>query len=446
MILTPTPTPSIDALLYHAEKEGILPITSVCNMNCVFCSNKYNPKGCEVLSIPPRSLREIEETILWLGSTRGPIVIGESVTRINEGEPLTHPEFLEIIKVVRRAYPYRTISVTTNATLLTEDLIEEISEIGNVEFVVSLNTVGYRKEVMGDIEPEKTLRNVALLGSKIPFEGSIVALPFLTGWQDITETAVFLKESGATTIRLLAPGFSKFHPLSSKVSATLWDDLFALSIELTRKMKTPVLFEPPRLKDLVPEVMDVLPRSPARKAGLRSQDVITMVRGDEVFSRTHAFTTLRELENPKLTYERDGVFYDTVLYKEKYVPPGLIMYDDLAPEDWFEWERKARVRRRKALILTSRLAKPLIESALVKRGLSARVEAVPSLFFGGNIQAAGLLTVRDFLSVYEDVASSGFVPDVITLPKRAFDPWGRDLEGVRYKEIEMITGRPVVLG
>ena len=445
MILTPTPSPSIDALLYHAQKEGILPITSVCNMNCVFCSNKYNPQGCEVLSIPPRSLEEIKETIPWLGGTRGPIVIGESVTRINEGEPLTHPEFLEIVEAVRKAYPERTISVTTNATLFTEELIERISQIGEVEFVVSLNTVGYRRDLMGDTDPQRTLKNVSILGSKIPFEGSIVALPFITGWDDISETTMFLKESGATTTRLLAPGFSRFHPLSSKVSPSMWDDLYHLSIELTRKTKSPVLFEPPRLKDLTPEVIDVLPRSPAKKAGIRPKDVITRVQGDEMFSRTNAFETTRYLENPRLTYERDGVSYDTVLYKEKYDPPGLIMYDDLDAEDWFEWERKSGVRRKKVLILTSSFAKPLIESALLKRGLHARIEAVPSIFFGGNIQAAGLLTVRDFLAVYEDVASSGFLPDVITLPKRAFDPWGRDLECVRYKELEMITGRPVVL-
>ena len=194
------------------------------------------------------------------------------------------------------------------------------------------------------------------------------------------------------------------------------------------------------------QVVDVLPRSPAKRAGIRPGDVIAYERGREIFSSSHAFKIMRDLENPRITYERDGVFYDTVIYKEQFTSPGVIMYDDLDPEDWFDWERKSGVRRRKMLILTSVFAKPLIESALEKRGLTAEVKAVRSLFFGGNIEAAGLLTVRDFLGSFEEVVSSGFEPGVVTLPKRAFDPWGRDLEGVRYKDFEVLTGCRVVLG
>ena len=446
-VLEPTPPPSIEVLLYHAENEGILPITSVCNMGCIFCSNKYNPEGCEVFNIEPRPLKHIEETILWLGSTRSPVIIGESVTRINEGEPLTHPDFLEILKLVRGTYPERSIRVTTNASLFTETLIDEVREMGNVEFLISLNTVGYRKELMGDMNPERTLNNVRTLGqSNITFEGSIVALPFITGWNDVEDTAKFLKDCGATCIRLLAPGFSKLHPLSSKVPIDLRDELLDFGLRLRKELKIPVLVEPPYLKDLTPVVVDVLPRSPAKRAGIRPGDVIAYERGREIFSSSHAFKIMRDLENPRITYERDGVFYDTVIYKEQLTSPGVIMYDDLDPEDWFDWERKSGVRRRKMLILTSVFAKPLIESALEKRGLTAEVKAVRSLFFGGNIEAAGLLTVRDFLGSFEEVVSSGFEPGVVTLPKRAFDPWGRDLEGVRYKDFEVLTGCRVVLG
>ena len=59
------------------------------------------------------------------------------------------------------------------------------------------------------------------------------------------------------------------------------------------------------------------------------------------------------------------------------------------------------------LILTSAFAKPLIESALEKRGLTAEVKAVRSLFFGGNIEAAGLLTVRDFWVVLKKLFRQG---------------------------------------
>lgn len=442
---TITPSPSIEALLYHAQKEGILPITSRCNMGCIFCSNAYNPPGCEIFNIPPRSPEEIEDTILWLGASRGPVVIGESVTRINEGEPLTHPEFAEILKLVRKYYPHKPIKVTTNCSLLDRELIALLSDL-EVELLVSLNTVGHRERVMRDPEPERTLKNVSALGGKVSFEGSIVALPFITGWEDIRETGRFLKESGAKLIRLLSPGFSSRHPLASYLIPGIWTQIREFSKELARELKIPILSEPPEIRDLSARVEEVLPGSPAKRAHLRSGDVILRVAGLEVFSRKEAFELARDRENPKISYERDGVLYDTTLTKEKYESPGFIMYEDLDPEEWFSWERKSGIRRgRNVLILTSSLAKPVIEKALEARGLSARVEEVPSLFFGGNIQAGGLLTVRDFVERYREVTSDGFRPEVVTLPARAFDPWGRDLRGEHYKAFMEETGCPVII-
>lgn len=445
MTLSTTPSPSIEALLYHAQMQGVLPITSCCNMRCIFCSNTYNPKGCEIFTISPRPLRQIEDTILWLGGSRGPIIIGESVTRINEGEPLTHPDFLEILRLVRKHYPERPIQVTTNASLLTEDLINQIAEI-DVGLMVSLNTVGYREKLMGDHDPEITLSNVKYLGGKVSFEGSIVALPFITGWEDIENTAKFLKDAGAWSIRVLAPGFSRAHPLAGQTTSGTWNEIRSLSNDLSKRLKIPVMFEPPAVTCITPVVEHVLPRTPAQRAGIRPQDVITTVLGRQIFSRTEAFELIRDNENPKLSYTRQGASYDTVIYKPKFRPSGLVMYDDLSSRDWFEWERKSRVKRRQVLILTSSLAKQMIEDALQKRGLVARVEAVPSVFFGGNIKAGGLLTVRDFVAKYQEIEASGFSPDVVTLPKRAFDPWGRDLSGISYRSFEEVTGKYVILG
>jgi NifB/MoaA-like Fe-S oxidoreductase len=444
MLLERTPPPSMEAMLYHAQMQGILPLTSRCNMQCVFCSNAYNPETCEVFTIPPRSLAEIEDTILWLTGSRGPIVIGESVTRINEGEPLTHPEFPDILKLLRKHYPDRIIRVTTNGSLLTPELIKRLSEF-DVELMVSLNTVGYREQVMGDKQPETTLRNVEALGGKVRFEGSIIALPFITGWEDIRDTARFLRDSGAWSIRILAPGFSRYHPLSEYAASFDLDEARGAGQELQKDLKIPVLFEPPGITSVTPVVEYVLPRSPARRAGLRSGDVITQVLKRYVMSRTEAFELIRDHEKPRVVCDRQGVLYETVINKHRFQPSGLVMYDDLDPDAWFKWELESRVKRRRVLVLTSGPAKPVIEDALEVRGLNAKVEAVPSVFFGGNIDAAGLLTVRDFIAKYSEITAGSYEPEIVTLPKRAFDPWGRDLEGVSYRSFEQMSGKPVVL-
>ncbi len=445
MHLEPTPAPSIEALLYNALMQGILPLTSQCNMKCNFCSNACNPKTCEVFVIPPRPLEEIEAQILWLVGSKGPIVIGESVTRINEGEPLTHPQFLEIIRLVHKQYPDRSIKITTNASLLTKDLIDDMAKL-NVELMVSLNTINFREKVMGDTQSNLTLRNVENLGGRIKFEGSIVALPFITGWQDIEDTSSFLKESGAWSVRILSPGFSKLHPFADQVDADLLNQLKKLSTELTKKLKIPVLFEPSGITSVRPVVEYVLPGSPARRAGLRAEDVITEVSKRPVISRTEAFELIRDGERPRVSYDRHGVAYETIIKKRQFESSGLVMYDDLDTRAWYEWELKSRVKRRRVLIMTSAPAKPIIEDMLRQRNLNAKVKAVPSIFFGGNIEVAGLLTVRDFIFAYENSDLRDFDPDFVTLPQRSFDPWGRDLEGISYKTFEEGIGKPIVLG
>jgi hypothetical protein len=442
--LVKSDTPSIEALLYEAQKRGILPITSECTASCAFCSNKYNPPSCEVLNIGRRSLEEIKETLPWLQAAPGPIVIGESVTRINEGEPLCHPDFLEIVRLVRETYPGRAIKVTTNGMLLTPEVVSYLSEAG-VTLTVSLNSVSKRDLIMGDRDPEKTLAAIASLKGNVEFDGSIVALPFLTGPLDIRESVRFLKESGATTVRLLLPGFSGRHPLYKAMPKDTWKEVRDMAAELAARVKIPVLADPPELNDLDARVEYVLPNSPAAKAGIRAGDLIVKVSGKDVFSRKDAFQRAYERENPVVTVFREGLI-EYRLPKKRASSPGFIMYEDLDARDYLNWERVSGVAKgRDVLVLTSKPAKKLLEAALRRRGLEARTVAVRSYFFGGNIGVAGLLTVRDFLAAYRRAARKSGEPYLVTLPARAFDPWGRDLEGVHYRVFSQETGVPVIL-
>lgn len=443
-MVAPKDTPSIEALLYQAESKGILPITSECGMSCAFCSNRYNPPTTEVFTIGRRSLAEIKETLSWLQAAGGQITIGESVTRINEGEPLTHPEFLDIVRAVRSAYPDRTIKVTTNGALLTPAIADTLGEMG-VELTLSLNTVSKRKELMGDRDPEKTLANIAALRGKVKFDGSIVALPFVTGFDDMEDSIKFLRDAGATTVRLLLPGFSSRHPMFKAMPDDTWDEVRRFSLAAGRSLKIPVLVDPPELSDLDARVEYVLPRSPAAEAGIKAGDLIVEVAGKEVFSRKDAFQTAFLRENPVITVRREGLI-EFRLRKGRLSSPGFVVYDDLDREEYLSWERTCGIAKgRDVLVLTSSLAKPLIQAALKERGLDARVVTVRSTFFGGNILAGGLLTVGDFLSAFKKANRGKEAPYAVTLPARAFDPWGRDLEGIHVRTFTQETGVPVIL-
>jgi organic radical activating enzyme len=440
-----TGAPSIEALIYQTQKQGILPLSSVCGASCIFCSNKYNPPTCETLLIPPRSLKDIKETLAFLEASSGAIVIGESVTRISEGEPLSHPQFLEVIRMVRRSIPKRPIKVTTNGMLLTDELIDALAEL-DVSLTVSLNTLSKRKEIMGDTDDKRTIRAVSRLRGRLSFEGSIVALPFLTGWEDLGDTVNFLLSSGAEGVRVMAPSFSKFHPLFEKMPSDTWNKLRQFITKNFSRSKYPVIVEPQSLDDLEPRIEHVLPNTPAANAGLKKGEVIVKVQGKPVFSRKDAFTMAWEFASPEISVFRDGGIVDVRVVKERRSPPGFVIFDDLDKDQWMDWEVRSGVRRgRDVLVLTSSMAKPIIEAALRNRNLEAKVVAVRSLFFGGNIQASGLLTIRDYLEAYRLETNNGYDPALVTLPARSFDPWGRDLEGVHWKYFVEETGKPVVL-
>ena len=177
-----------------------------------FCSHLQNPPGLRVYSLPQLGKEEILALAEFLDPGQR-IVIGESVTRINEGEPFLHPEFLGILTGLRRLFPTTSIQITTNGMALTPAAISFLASLGRVRLVVSLNSATPlgRRKLMGDNDPAAVLRAVASLGDRgIPFDGSIVAMPHLVGWEDLRQTIAFLARWGAETIRIFLPGYTRY--------------------------------------------------------------------------------------------------------------------------------------------------------------------------------------------------------------------------------------------
>ncbi|MBE3519508.1 MAG: DUF512 domain-containing protein [Firmicutes bacterium] len=441
------PPPHIEALLYQAEKNGILPLTSRCNLACAFCSAAGNPPGLETFSIPPRTMEDIQEHLVYLGESRGPITIGESVTRVTEGEPLTHEGLPAILRLLRESFPQREIRLTTNGTLLTGELSRLFREL-DVTVLLSLNTADprLRSEWMKDPDPLNTLKQVETMAAAgVAFEGSVVALPGLFGMEDIEKTISYLAELGARSVRVLLPGFSRYHPLWQADIMAAWGEIRNLARAMTVKTGIPVLADPPELTGLEARVEGCLKGSPAQKAGLRAGDVILRVNKTTVFSRRHALELARNAQNPMLTVYREGRMFEVTLEKRRFQSPGFVVYDDLDLYEVEEWEAKVRqAGAGKVLILTSALAGALIRDVVARLDFDAGVVEVRSDFFGGNIMAAGLLVLSDFLQAFGE-STRGWRPDLVVLPARAFDVWGRDLTGVSYKTFTAVTGVPAIL-
>lgn len=125
--------------LAGSRASSQLPISAVCNSRCLFCSNNFNP-----FPITRGIFRDIEDVKLQLAlmpNQRQSIRMSDSLPgRIAEGEAFLHPEFFSILKLIRRKFPTSQICFTTNGSMLDEAFLRELSKFRPVEITLSMHS------------------------------------------------------------------------------------------------------------------------------------------------------------------------------------------------------------------------------------------------------------------------------------------------------------------
>lgn len=431
-----------ELVLESAALSNILPVISTCNVRCRFCSHGQNPPGTESLGMPPISMEVLEEALSLMDPKR-PVVIGESVTRLMEGEPFVHPRIRDILGQIRKKLPSAEIRVTTNGTFLDRETVDFLASLGGVTVCLSLNSASpeVRGRLMNDPRAGIAVAAPALLQEAgVPYHGSIVAMPHLTGWEDLAGTLQFLDHRGAATVRVFLPGCTRLAPPDLRVPPDMRDRLSGFIAELRPRLSVPVTLDPPSVQDLRARVAGVIPGSPAWRAGIRAGDIIDTVGGVSSRTRVDAFNRVLAGEGPPVRVIRVRDQLDLVIDKKKGQPSGLVMDYDIDPATVARIERAAgRKGAGGALVLASELGYPVVMRALEElagAGASVRVEAVKNRFFGGSIGCAGLMTVADMMGAMR--GHSGH--SLVIVPGIAFDSRGRDITGRSYMDLEVHGG------
>lgn len=429
-----------ESLYRTVHSHNILPLTSRCNTACIFCSHRQNPDKIETIRVEPLSWEEIEDLAIFLSPDKK-IVLGESATRIIEGEPFTHPQITEILSFIRKKFPHTPIQITTNGILLNQERVKFLKTIDPLEINLSINTLSpeWRNRIMNDKNSTDIIDAVKYMAEEeIIYHGSIVAMPWLVGWQEIENTIAFLNDFGACTVRVFMPGYTKFGPVDLVPPVNLEQELRDFITKCRKKYYVPICMEPSGVKDIQPIIAGIIQESPAHIAGLEPGDKIKLINGRVPFSRAAAF---RELKGPgSYTVEVERRLSESkiiLINIPQGKKSGLVMDYDL--EDKLARDLAGQISKRKhTLLLSSRWGAPLLKAGLTKLQVSPKdykIIPVDNLTFGGNINCAGLLTVADFLFALEVELRDTGSYDQILLPAISFDYKGKDLLGRHYSEL-----------
>lgn len=424
-------------LLDAVVKDNVLPLGTGCNLACAFCSHRQNPPGLQVWQVPVLPPEMVMELIEFLDPSRK-VIIGESATRISEGEPFAYPWIKQVLEKIRQKLPGTPIAITTNGTLLNREMVTFLCELKPLELTVSLNssTAEGRMILMGDREPGRATGAVeSLAASGIPFHGSLVAMPHLTGMKDVEKTICFLSAAGARTVRLFLPGYTRYAPKELRFPLAAWDELIRLAAQLTEETATPVIAEPTPVKDLVPGVYAIIRDSAADRSGILPGDTIVAVDGKEPQSRVDAFHMVQKAQNPLLDIRREGATYTFRLTKGAGESSGLVMHFDFSRERLKTLNKALTHHGDDVLLLCSEFAYKLLD--FISGGLAV---PVPNRFFGGSIRCAGLLTVEDMLAAGQAAMGKRRFKALV-VPGEAFDKKGYDLTGRHADELLQVLGQ-----
>lgn len=189
-----------------------LQITSACNAHCIFCSNDQNP--FETKRLPFRKLDEIKRSFWYSEHHSAPeLILNESLPgRISEGEALIHPQLFDILEFIRRINKSAIIKTTTNASMLTEEMLEKLSNYKPFSFTISFHTLNRAQYSKIFNLPEKyfdisynSFELMKKYGIKI--FPSIVAMPSLVGYDEIERVIEFFSRY-SKEILFWSPGYT----------------------------------------------------------------------------------------------------------------------------------------------------------------------------------------------------------------------------------------------
>ncbi len=433
--------PRRDFFTHLLKGINSLVVTTTCNINCCFCSRKFNPFTQKLYH---RNFNElVEEIKMFIPNSMKSI--NSSISRMTDGEPFAHPRIWDVLKLIREIYPYRgvprlhdKIMITTNGTYLVEDNLKKLEELKGVIIVHSLNSTN----VEDWIKLSGSTKKLAEIATDVPrlikdfdinYVASIVAMPQVVGYDGIKRTIRDLYEYNVRSIRVFLPTYTKY--ASKEEQETLYCDenkVKDLVNRLREELKITIWLYPTSHDDLNPKLYGL------ENLGISPTDEILYINNKKIFSRTHAHDILlnsettqqitiktKDDEIKQVTLDPSKIeiknYLDLLMNKDVKFTPEII-------EEKTKGYKNILVAYSEAgeKIIKKAFEKAIIWSDELKKK-EFYFQTVYNDFYGGTVKCAGLLMCQDYEKYIKKFIDENFKPDVVLMSHDSFDLSGRDL-------------------
>ena len=186
-----------------------LMITGKCNMNCLHC---FNAKD----NAPLNSEWKYEDILKLLDEAKA---IGVHAFTLTGGEPLVHPNFLNIVKAIYERDMY-VFELNTNGYLINQSLLDNFKAIGCYPLIkISFDGISYHNWMRNNQKAEdKTIEAIKLCiqnGFKVKVQTQVNNVNVAS----MEETAKMLDELGVSEMRIIrtteVPRWTKNAPNAS---------------------------------------------------------------------------------------------------------------------------------------------------------------------------------------------------------------------------------------
>lgn len=480
---------SLSSIFWH--------LSSVCNFSCEFCYEKGNPPDFPIQSLRRMASEAEIETRLRLYDPVGHRGLFTVRTAINE--PFANKRALQFLRKMRERSPHELLSFVTNGSYLTEEVVASLVELGPMFFNLSIYSTdsAIRRSVLADHRPDRAVKAVRLLARHcIPYMSNLVMWPSIP-FSDMERTIAYMAEHRATLVRVCLGGYSRYLPGEFRrfEVSEYWPRVVAEVERLRDAYPIPLLIEPSSYvrQDTEAAIDGVVRGSPAEQAGIRQGDKVLAVNGAPIRTRVQLASELRRSgreaaqryrppgvivrpdgggeagpDRVALTLERAGQRFERTLdrFESRAMAEypyaqiarfddfmfGLVITDSLRYSSLKAARDKMSARgARRVLILTSALIEPILGQMLNATqafdGFEVVIRVARNQYFGGTINIGDLLVVEDFIGAVNEHRAAGPAPDLILIPSSPFasSPWGRDLTGRPWQDIERAVGIPVEL-